>query len=88
MSFNIEEQVLSLLEPGVFKTTDQVVEEFRMEFPEEWKALQKEGEMLFGSSCSSVQQPATRISLVLRSYPDKHVLCLQDKEKILWALAD
>ena len=86
MTLNIGKQVLSLLEPGLFKTTEQIVEEFRMEFPEQWKALQKEGEMLYGNSCSSVQQPATRISQVLRTFPDTHVLHLHEQDKQFWSI--
>lgn len=86
MTLNIEKQVLSLLEPGLYKTTEQIVAEFRMEFPEQWKTLQKEGEMLYGNSCSSFQQPATRISQVLRAFPDTHVFCLQDQGKKLWSM--
>ncbi len=86
MSLRIEEQVLSLLEAGLLKTTDQVVAEFRMEFPEQWKALKAEGEMLYGDGCSSVQQPATRISQVLRTLPDTHVLCLNEQGRKFWSI--
>ncbi len=88
MTLNIEKQVLSLLEPGLFKTTDQVVAEFRMEFPEQWKALKEEGEILYGNSCSSFHQPATRISLALRTFPDTHVLCLHEQGKRFWGIKE
>lgn len=86
MTLNIEKKVLSLLEPDLFKTTDQVAAEFRMEYPEEWKALEEEGEMLYGNSCSSIQQPVTRISQVLITFPDTHVLCLHDQDKKFWSI--
>ncbi len=86
MPLKIEKQILSLLEQGLFKTTDQVVEEFRMEYPDQWKALEEEGEMLYGNSCSSVQQPATRISQVLSSLRSAQVDCLQEKDKKLWSI--
>lgn len=68
-SEELEKALLSLLEQGLRKTTAQVAEELRMEYPQIWRSLEKEGEMLFGSSCSSVQQPYTRISQVLLSLP-------------------
>ncbi len=61
----LEEILLKLLEPEIFKTTDQIVEELRIEQPRVWQILRNEGEMLFGSSCSSSQQPYTRISQCL-----------------------
>lgn len=61
--------VLNLLEPGIYKTTAQVVEEFRMEYPEQWNKLKKEGEILYGPSCSSHQEPATRIAQALLALP-------------------
>lgn len=88
MTLNIEKQVLSLLEQGIFKTTEQIVEEFRMEFPEQWKALQEEGEILYGNSCSSVQLPATRISQALRTFPATYVLSLQDQDKKFWSIKE
>ena len=88
MTLNIEKQVISLLEPGILKTTDQIVEEFRMEFPEQWKALKEEGEILYGNSCSSFHQPATRISLALRTFPDTHVLCLHEQGKRFWGIKE
>ena len=88
MTLNIEKQVLSLLEPGIFKTTEQIVEEFRMEFPIQWKTLKEEGEILYGNSCSSFQQPATRISQALRTFPDTHVLCLHEQDKMFWSVKE
>ena len=63
----LQKLIIGLLEPGIFKTTAQIVEEFRMEHPVYWRQLEKEGEILYGNSCSSVQQPSTRISQVLLS---------------------
>ncbi len=60
-SRELEELLLTLLEPGVFKTTGQLVQEFRMEFPQRWRELEKEGRRLYGGSCGAYQQPATRI---------------------------
>ncbi len=57
--------IIKLLEPGIYKTTAQIAEEVRTEYFNLWRQLEKEGEMLYGKSCSSVQQPYTRISQVL-----------------------
>ena len=65
----LKKVLLSLLEHGVRKTTAQIAEELRMEYPQLWRNLEIEGEMLFGSSCSSLQQPYTSISQVLLSLP-------------------
>ncbi len=81
----LQKKVLALLEPGIFKTTAQIVEEFRTENPSMWKTLEKEGEMLYGSSCSSVQQPATRISQVLQSLPAEQVVCLRKNDGCRWS---
>ncbi len=81
----LQRKVLGLLEPGIYKTTAQVVEEFRMELPSLWRQLEKEGELLYGSSCSSVQQPATRISRVLQSLPAKQVSCLRKNGGYRWS---
>ncbi len=71
-SEELEKALLSLLEKDVRKTTAQIAEELRMEYPQLWRSLEREGETLFGSSCSSVQQPYTRISQVLLSLlPDQ-----------------
>jgi hypothetical protein len=71
-SEELEKALIGLLEQNVRKTTAQIAEELRMEHPYLWRSLEKEGEMLYGSSCSSVQQPYTRISQVLLSLsPDQ-----------------
>jgi hypothetical protein len=44
----LESLVLELLEPGIFKTTSQLAEEFRAEFPGQWRRLEEEGERLYG----------------------------------------
>lgn len=82
---SLQELVLSLLEPEIYKTTEQVVEEFRMEYNTQWKQLEKEGEMLFGSSCSSLQQPATRISQILLSLPAEKCLFLRKNSGYYWS---
>jgi hypothetical protein len=76
MSFSeeLKEALICLLEKDVHKTTAQVAEELRMEYPQLWRNLEKEGETLYGSSCSSVQQPYTRISQVLLSMPPDQCL--------------
>ena len=71
----LQKLVAELLETGIYKTTAQVVEEFRTENADCWEQLKKEGEMLYGTSCSSVQQPSTRISQILLSLPAD--LCLR-----------
>ena len=81
----LEEIVINLLEPGIFKTTAQVVEEIRIEHPAMWRQLEEEGEMLFGSSCSSVQQPSTRISQVLQSLPTGQFLCRRENNISYWS---
>jgi hypothetical protein len=81
----LEEIVTNLLEPGIFKTTAQLVEEIRIEHPTMWRQLEEEGEMLFGSSCSSVQQPATRISQVLQSLSTGQVICRRENNMSYWS---
>jgi hypothetical protein len=81
----LEEIVINLLEPGIFKTTAQLVEEIRIEHPTMWRQLEEEGEMLFGSSCSSVQQPATRISQVLQSLSTGQVICRRENNMSYWS---
>ncbi|MDZ4132592.1 MAG: hypothetical protein U1E11_05590 [Dethiobacteria bacterium] len=82
----LEEIVINLLEPGIFKTTAQVVEEIRIEFPALWRQLEEEGEMLFGSSCSSLQQPATRISQVLQSLSNGgQFICRRENNIFYWS---
>ena len=69
---NLEElqtKLLQLLEPDIYKTTAQLVEEFRMEYPLLWEELAKEGLALYGNSCSSIQQPSTRIAQALLALP-------------------
>jgi hypothetical protein len=78
----IKDALLSLLESEIFKTTAQLVEELRMEYPSLWKSLELEGEKLYGQSCSSLQQPATRIAQVLLSLPDNY--CLREKKGKLY----
>lgn len=77
--------ILKLLEPGIYKTTAQVVEEVRMEYPNLWRQLENEGEMLYGNSCSSVQQPYTRISQVLLSLPSNICLRKLKGNKYTWS---
>ena len=81
----LEEIVTNLLEPGIFKTTAQVVEEIRIEYPAVWRQLEEEGEMLFGSSCSSFQQPATRISQVLQSLSTGQFICRRENNITYWS---
>ncbi|MGM0688383.1 MAG: hypothetical protein ACQESO_02250 [Bacillota bacterium] len=82
---DLEGLVLKILEPGIYKTTGQVVEEFRMEYPAQWRELEKEGEMLYGSGCSSLQQPATRISQILLSLPAEKVFSLRKNNDYYWS---
>lgn len=80
----LKQLILNLLEPEILKTTEQVVEEFRMEYPVQWKALEKEGEMLYGNSCSSVQQPFTRISQVLINLPANESISVRKSNVTYW----
>lgn len=81
----LQQLVLRLLEPGIYKTTAQVVEEFRMEYPLQWRQLEKEGEMFYGKSCSSLQQPSTRISQALLSLPAKQRLRRNKLNQYYWS---
>lgn len=76
--------ILDLLESDILKTTEQVVEEFKMEYPAQWRSLEKEGEMLYGSSCSSVQQPSTRISQVLINIPSNECVSIRKNNATYW----
>ncbi|MDW7728725.1 MAG: hypothetical protein SCJ94_01780 [Bacillota bacterium] len=81
----LHEAVISLLEPDIYKTTAQIVEELRMEHPALWRQLEKEGKMLFGSSCSSVQQPYTRISQILLALPSDMCLRIFRDKEYIWS---
>jgi hypothetical protein len=81
----LKKVLLSLLEHGVRKTTAQLAEELRMEYPQLWRNLEIEGEILFGSSCSSVQQPYTRISQVLLSLPPDRCLRQSINKGYCWS---
>lgn len=76
--------ILSLLETEYAKPTARVVAEFRAEHPGIWLKLQKEGEMLYGSGCSSLQQPATRISQLLQTMPSDRVQRIQYGSETCW----
>lgn len=65
----LQAMLLQLLEPDIYKTTAQLVEEFRMEYSSRWKELEIEGQTLYGNSCSSVQQASTRIAQALLELP-------------------
>jgi len=82
---NLQDLVLNILEPEIYKTTGQVVEEFRMEYPAQWIELEKEGEMLYGAGCGSFQQPATRISQILLSLPAEKVFSLRKNSDYYWS---
>ncbi len=81
----LAELILTLLEQGVFKTTGQLVQEFRAEYPRSWRELEKEGKRLFGGTCGAYQQPATRISQALFSLPAHKCLCRRDEAGYSWS---
>lgn len=81
---DLQQLILELLEKDIYKTTDQVTEEFRIEYPTQWRLLEKEGEMLFGTGCSSIQQPATRISQVLLILSEDKCFCLRKNKICYW----
>ncbi len=83
----LQELILELLEPGVYKTTAQVVAEFRAEYPASWRELEKEGETLYGGGCGTIQQPPTRISQVLLSLPEECCLRLREGSGYRWSKA-
>lgn len=84
-SQKMQKLVLAILEPGIFKTTAQVVEEFRIENPAEWCRLEKEGEKLYGKGCSSLQQPSTCIAQVLLSLPSRSRLMYKKDGHSFWS---
>jgi hypothetical protein len=73
-SEQLQSMLLQLLEPDIYKTTAQLAEEFRMEYPSCWKELETEGQTLYGNSCSSIQQPLTRIAQALLELPPESCL--------------
>jgi hypothetical protein len=81
----LEKLLLTLLEPGVYKTTSQLVQEFRMEFPRAWRELEREGRRLYGSSCGAYQQPATRIAQALFNLPPGKCLCRREGNSYSWS---
>ncbi len=86
MGSSLEELLLSLLEPGVYKTTGQLVQEFRMEFPERWQELEQEGRQLFGGTCGAYQQPSTRLAQILFSLPEERCLCRRQGDEYSWSV--
>ncbi len=68
-SERLQARLLRLLEPNIYKITAQLVEEFRMEYPLFWDMLEKEGRIIYGNGCSSIQQPSTRIAQALLKLP-------------------
>lgn len=81
----LEELLYGLLEPGRFKTTAQLVGEFRAEYPREWRRLEREGESLYGAGCGAVMQPATRIAQALFALPEQRRLCRRRGGEYLWS---
>ena len=65
----LQARLLQVLEPDIDKTTAQLVEEIRIEYPLLWNELEMEGQALYGNRCSSIQQPATRIAQALQELP-------------------
>lgn len=84
----LEELLLKLLEPGLYKTTGQLVQEFRMEFPACWRELEEEGKCLFGGACGAYQQPSTRISQALFNLPKEKCLCRRRGEEYSWSVPE
>lgn len=84
----LQKLVMNILEPGIYKTTAQVVEEFRMEYPDHWRILKEEGEALYGTGCSSVQRPSIRISQVLLSMPAEKCLCRRKNKSYYWSIRE
>lgn len=82
----LQQLVLDLLEPGIYKTTAQIIEEFRMEHPRHWQKLKEEGEVLYGISCSSLQQPSTRIAQILLSLPSDQLLRRRKNYDDYWSI--
>lgn len=81
----LEKYILELLEPGVYKTTEQLVEEFRMEHPRCWRELEEEGKRLFGGTCGAYQQPSTRILRVLFALPGESCLRRREGDRYRWS---
>lgn len=81
----LEEAILGLLESNIYKTTAQVAAELRMEHPKIWQELEREGEALFGNSCTSFQQPYTRISQLLLSMPSSVCLRRRINNEYQWS---
>lgn len=82
---NLEKLVLQLLETGIFKTSEQVIQEFRTEHPRQWRELEAEGEQLFGGGCGAYQQPATRIAQALFAIPAEKVICRRRDSIYEWS---
>ena len=82
---SLEKCLLDLLEPGVYKTTEQLVQEFRMEYPRRWQELEEEGKRLFGGTCGAYQQPSTRIMRALFSLPQESCLRRRQGNRYSWS---
>ncbi len=74
-----------LLDPGIFKSTEQVVHEFRAEYPEAWQELVRRGEEQYGPGCAATQMPATAVRQALFSLPTRKRRVKRKGEQHFWA---
>ncbi len=61
----IKEKLLSILSTEFFKTTEQSIEEFRAEYPQEWEEILYIGQKTFGDSCTSLLSPSIFLKYLL-----------------------
>ncbi len=67
----IEEHLYSLLTEEYFKSTLQLVEEFRAEYPRDWDYILSIGQKTFGGSCTSVLSPSIFLAQLLERFNEQ-----------------
>lgn len=80
-----QDLVFRLLDPDIFKSTEQVVHEFRAEYPEAWQELTRQGQEEYGPGCTAVQSPATVVRQALFALPLQKRRMKREGEQHFWS---
>lgn len=84
----IEEKTLELLSFQYFKSTVQLAEEFRAEFPREWEYILSKGKETFGESCTMIVSPIIFLSQHLEELArKKQVIKTTEQKEVKWKRA-
>lgn len=85
----IEKKLIELLSDNIARTTVQIVEEFKVEYPEFWQKIINEGRKLFGHSCTFVQSPQIIVANILSNLKDRGMInCYIYKNNKYWCIAE